>query len=168
MEPAVESSTAASPAPPDARLAGLKLDANGLIPAIIQDWKTGQVLMMAWMTRDSLARTLETGKTHFFSRSRNKLWLKGESSGHVQHVKSVATDCDQDVLLIKVEQVGAACHEGYESCFFRELERLAPDVSTPPADSTNSTSSPQVISGQASSWKVVGKLVFDPKKVYAK
>jgi phosphoribosyl-AMP cyclohydrolase len=139
-----------SPVPPEPGLASLKLDANGLIPAIIQDWKTGQVLMMAWMNRDSLARTLQTGKTHFFSRSRNKLWLKGESSGHVQHVKSVATDCDQDVLLIKVEQVGAACHEGYQSCFFRELEPL-------PAGS-----------GQEPGWKVVGNLVFDPKKVYAK
>ena len=113
----------------------------GLIPAIIQDWKTGQVLMMAWMNRDSLGRTVETGKTHFFSRSRNKLWLKGESSGHVQHVKSIATDCDKDVVLVKVEQVGAACHKGYESCFFREFEA-------------------------GKDWKVVGKRVFDPKKVY--
>jgi len=146
-----QQSSSAPPAPPDPPLAGLKLDANGLIPAIIQDHKTGQVLMMAWMNCDSLARTLETKKTHFFSRSRNKLWLKGESSGHVQHVKSVATDCDQDVLLIKVEQVGAACHEGYESCFFREMDPLVPAGS-----------------GEASGWKVVGKLVFDPKKVYAK
>src|SRR6186997_3244744 len=102
------------------QLEGLKFDASGLIPAIIQDWQTGQVLMMAWMNQDSLAKPAETGKTHFYSRSRNKLWLKGESSGHVQHVKSIATDCDQDVVLVKVEQVGAACHEGYESCFFRE------------------------------------------------
>src|SRR4051794_13054263 len=121
---------------------GLKFDTNGLIPAIIQDWKSGQVLMMAWMNRESLARTVETAKTHFFSRSRNKLWLKGESSGHVQNVKSIAVDCDQDVLLIKVEQVGAACHEGYESCFFREYAKDAPD------------------------WKVIGKKIFDPKKVY--
>src|SRR4051812_15664799 len=83
----------------DPQLEGLKFDANGLIPAIVQDWKTGQVLMMAWMNRDSLGKTVETGKTHFFSRSRNKLWLKGETSGHVQHVRSIAIDCDKDVLL---------------------------------------------------------------------
>src|SRR5690606_19458333 len=77
----------------DAQLEGLKYDANGMIPAIIQDHNTGEVLMMAWMNRESLAKTVKTGKTHFFSRSRNKLWLKGESSGHVQQVKSIATDC---------------------------------------------------------------------------
>ena len=124
-------------------LKGLKFDSKGLIPAIIQDWQSGQVLMMAWMNRDSLAATIQTGKTHFFSRSRNKLWLKGEASGHVQHVKSLATDCDQDVLLVKVEQVGAACHEGYESCFFRELDQ-----------------------GPDPDWKIVGRKVFDPEKVY--
>jgi phosphoribosyl-ATP pyrophosphohydrolase/phosphoribosyl-AMP cyclohydrolase len=99
----------------DPLLDQLKFDSNGLIPAIIQDSVTHELLMMAWMNRESLAKTIETGKTHFFSRSRNKLWLKGETSGHVQHVKSIAVDCDQDVLLIKVEQVGAACHEGYYS-----------------------------------------------------
>jgi len=125
----------------DAQLQGLKFDSNGLIPAIIQDHKTNEVLMMAWMNAAALDKTLETGKTHFFSRSRNKLWLKGETSGHVQHVKSIATDCDKDVLLVKVEQVGAACHEGYESCFFREFQ--------PGAE-----------------WKVIGKRVFDPEKVY--
>ena len=125
----------------DAPLEDLKFDAAGLIPAIVQDHKTGEVLMMAWMNRQALARTHETGKTHFFSRSRNKLWLKGETSGHVQHVKSIRVDCDQDVLLIQVEQIGAACHEGYYSCFYREFE---PDRQ----------------------WKVVGRKVFDPKAVY--
>jgi phosphoribosyl-AMP cyclohydrolase len=128
----------------DATLENLKYDANGLIPAIIQDHQTGDVLMMAWMNKDSLAKTVETGKTHFFSRSRNKLWLKGESSGHVQHVKSVSTDCDQDVLLVKVEQVGAACHEGYRTCFFREHAAGAAD------------------------WKVVGDRLVDPATVYKK
>jgi len=98
---------------------------------------------MAWMNRESLEKTIDTGKTHFFSRSRNKLWLKGERSGHVQHVKSIRLDCDGDTLLIRVEQVGAACHEGYYSCFFRERE----------ADDQ---------------WKVVGRKVFDPKTVYHK
>jgi phosphoribosyl-AMP cyclohydrolase len=127
----------------DATLQNLKYDTNGLIPAIIQDHQTSQVLMMAWMNRDSLARTVETGKTHFFSRSRNKLWLKGESSGHVQHVKSISTDCDADVLLVKVEQVGAACHEGYRTCFFREFQ-------------------------QGADWRVVGERLVDPKEVYRK
>lgn len=127
----------------DVTLQNLKYDANGLIPAIIQDHQTGEVLMMAWMNRDSLDKTIETGKTHFFSRSRNKLWLKGESSGHVQAVKSISTDCDQDVLLVKVEQIGAACHEGYRTCFFRQYEK-------------------------GKDWKVVGERLFDPNQVYGK
>lgn len=100
----------------------LRFDANGLIPAIIADYQTHQVLMMAWMNHDSLGKTLATGKTHFFSRSRNKLWMKGEESGHTQVVKSIRTDCDADVLLIDVDQTGVACHEGYRSCFFRRLD----------------------------------------------
>jgi phosphoribosyl-AMP cyclohydrolase len=101
----------------------LKFDANGLIPAIIQDERTGRVLMMAWMNRASLEKTVATGKTHFWSRSRKQFWMKGETSGHVQAVKDIALDCDGDVLLIRVEQTGAACHEGYQSCFFRSLEK---------------------------------------------
>lgn len=97
----------------------LKFNADGLVPAIVQDKADGRVLMMAWMNRTSLERTLETGFTHFWSRSRQKYWKKGESSGHVQRVLDVAVDCDGDTLLIQVEQTGAACHEGYRSCFFR-------------------------------------------------
>ncbi len=100
----------------------LKFDANGLIPAIIQEEKTGRVLMMAWMNRASLETTIATRKTHFWSRSRQKFWMKGESSGHTQTVKDIALDCDGDTLLIQVEQIGAACHEGYRSCFFRSLQ----------------------------------------------
>src|SRR5215472_13412101 len=99
----------------------LKFDKNGLIPAIVQEEKSGRVLMMAWMNRASLEKTLETGKTHFWSRSRQAFWMKGETSGHIQTVKDVAFDCDGDTLLIKVDQVGAACHEGYRSCFFRSV-----------------------------------------------
>src|SRR5436190_23432529 len=100
----------------------LKFDgATGLIPAIIQDYKTGRVLMMAWMNRASLEQTVATGKTHFWSRSRQKFWMKGESSGHTQAVKDIAFDCDGDTLLIQVEQIGAACHEGYKCCFFRSV-----------------------------------------------
>jgi phosphoribosyl-AMP cyclohydrolase len=99
----------------------LKFNAEGLIPAIIQDHANGRVLMMAWMNRASLQKTIETGKTHFWSRSRQQFWMKGETSGHVQQVRDVAFDCDGDTLLIQVEQSGAACHEGYRSCFFRSL-----------------------------------------------
>ena len=100
----------------------LKFDASGLIPAIIQEQSSGRVLMMAWMNRVSLEKTLATGKTHFWSRSRQKFWMKGESSGHTQSVKNIAFDCDGDTLLLQVEQIGAACHEGYKSCFFRSAE----------------------------------------------
>jgi len=100
----------------------LKFNADGLIPAIIQEKGTGQVLMMAWMNRDSILKTLEMKHTYFWSRSRKKFWMKGESSGHVQKVQSVAFDCDGDTLLIEVEQTGAACHEGFKSCFFREVD----------------------------------------------
>jgi phosphoribosyl-AMP cyclohydrolase len=101
----------------------LKFDAaTGLIPAIVQEQKSGRVLMMAWMNRASLEKTLETRKTHFWSRSRQKFWMKGESSGHTQAVKDIAFDCDGDTLLIQVEQIGAACHEGYKSCFFRSVQ----------------------------------------------
>jgi phosphoribosyl-AMP cyclohydrolase len=100
----------------------LKFTEDGLIPAIIQEAGTGRVLMMAWMNRASLESTLKTGKTHFWSRSRKKFWMKGEESGHTQTVKDVAFDCDGDTLLIQVDQIGAACHEGFKSCFFRSVE----------------------------------------------
>jgi phosphoribosyl-AMP cyclohydrolase len=99
----------------------LKFNADGLIPAIVQDATSGRVLMMAWMNRASLEATVTTGRTHFWSRSRQQFWIKGETSGHVQKVKDIAFDCDGDTLLIQVEQTGAACHEGYRSCFFRSL-----------------------------------------------
>lgn len=100
----------------------LKFNQDGLIPAIVQEHSTGRVLMMAWMNRGAIEKTIHTGKTHFWSRSRKKFWMKGEESGHVQTVKQIAFDCDGDTLLIQVEQVGAACHEGYHSCFFRAVE----------------------------------------------
>jgi phosphoribosyl-AMP cyclohydrolase len=120
----------------------LKYDSNGLIPAIIQDDQTGEVLMMAYMNRSSLAKTIETGKTHFWSRSRQKYWMKGESSGHTQEVVGICIDCDLDTVLIKARQTGAACHEGYHNCFFRQL------------------------SGDA--WKVIAERQFDPEKTYGK
>jgi phosphoribosyl-AMP cyclohydrolase len=99
----------------------LKFNDDGLIPAIIQENGTGRVLMMAWMNQESLEKTVETRKTWFWSRSRKKFWLKGETSGHFQLVKDIAFDCDGDTLLIQVEQSGAACHENYKSCFFRSV-----------------------------------------------
>ena len=102
-------------------LENLEFDKNGLIPAIIQDYETGQVLMLAYMNEESFKLTLTTGKTHFFSRSRQKLWLKGETSGHFQSVRQIFIDCDKDALLLKVHQEGVACHTGNRSCFYREI-----------------------------------------------
>jgi len=122
----------------------LKWDSKGLIPIIVQDETNGQILMMAWMNREALDKTLETGKIHTYSRSRGRLALKGESSRHFQHVKEVFTDCDMDVLLFKVQQDVAACHEGYRSCFFRQLD---------PA---------------SKQWNIFAQKVFDPSAVYHK
>jgi len=97
----------------------LKFDSSGLIPAIIQDVENGEVLMVAYMNLEALEKTIETGRTCFFSRSRKKLWLKGETSGHFQRVKEIRIDCDGDAILIKVHQKVGACHTGYRSCFYR-------------------------------------------------
>jgi phosphoribosyl-AMP cyclohydrolase len=119
----------------------LTFNDQGLIPAIAQDGATGEVLMMAWMNRESLARTVETGEAVYWSRSRQKLWHKGETSGNIQKVQEIRTDCDKDVLLLKIEQVGgAACHTGRRSCFSWVL-----------ADGT---------------WADDGVVVFDPKEKY--
>jgi phosphoribosyl-AMP cyclohydrolase len=106
----------------------LKFNSDGLIPAIVQEQSSGRVLMMAWMNLASLEKTMATGKTHFWSRSRQKFWMKGESSGHTQMVRDIAVDCDGDTLLIQVEQTGAACHEGYRSCFFRSVSEEGQDT----------------------------------------
>jgi phosphoribosyl-AMP cyclohydrolase len=100
---------------------GLKYDANGLIPAVIQDDANGDVLMVGYMNKEAVEATISTKRVTFWSRSRQKFWIKGETSGHFQFVKSLFVDCDQDCLLVRVEQVGAACHEGYRTCFFREV-----------------------------------------------
>jgi phosphoribosyl-AMP cyclohydrolase len=97
-------------------------DANGLLPAIVQEYQTGEILMLAYINQLAWEKTLETGKAHYWSRSRNSLWLKGESSGHVQLIKEILVDCDQDTVIYKVEQLGgAACHTGYRSCFYRKV-----------------------------------------------
>ena len=99
----------------------LRFDDRGLIPAVIQDAENGDVLMVAWMNDEAVRRTIDSGRTWFWSRSRGELWRKGDTSGHVQHVRELRYDCDGDTLLVKVDQVGAACHTGERSCFFRTL-----------------------------------------------
>lgn len=114
---------------------------GGLLPAIAQDYKTGEVLMLAFMNRESWEETLKTGKATYYSRTRNSLWVKGLTSGHIQKVKEIRVDCDNDTVLLKVDQVGgAACHKGYASCFYQKVDdgRLVTE----------------------------GKPVFDPKEVY--
>jgi len=106
----------------DSFLDGLKYDQNGLMTAVVQDHTNGEVLMVAWMDREAVRRTLTSGRTCFWSRSRRKYWVKGETSGHFQAVRRVYVDCDKDVLLVRVDQTGAACHEGYRSCFFRQVD----------------------------------------------
>ena len=114
----------------------LKFDANGLIAAITRDADSGEVLMLAWMNAEAVQQTLDTGKVHYWSRSRQALWLKGETSGHFQTVRAIRLDCDGDALLIDIDQEGAACHTGARSCFYRRLdgETLVAEVPTAPAD----------------------------------
>lgn len=102
-------------------LDSLKYDKDGLLPAVVQDDSNGDVLMVAYMNRDAVAQTLTSGRACFWSRSRQKFWIKGETSGNIQAIKSVYVDCDRDCVVVKVDQTGAACHEGYRSCFFRRI-----------------------------------------------
>ena len=105
---------------------------DGLLPAIAQDAANGEVLMLAWMNQEAFEETLRTGRAVYFSRSRGKLWRKGEESGHVQLVKSIHVDCDADTILLKVEQAGAACHDGYRSCFYREVTTAGVTITAQP------------------------------------
>jgi phosphoribosyl-AMP cyclohydrolase len=119
-------------------LAAVRFDVAGLVPAVAQQHDTGEVLMLAWMNRESLAETLATGRVCFFSRSRNALWRKGETSGQVQHLKELRVDCDGDTLLLLVDQEGVACHTGRRNCFFRavrdgELVEIAAPLISPDA-----------------------------------
>jgi phosphoribosyl-AMP cyclohydrolase len=104
---------------------------HGLIAAVAQDAASGEVLMLAWMNEDAWRATLATGEAHYFSRSRGRLWRKGETSGHVQRVRAIRLDCDADAVLLEVEQEGGACHEGYRSCFFRRLDERGSSVCSP-------------------------------------
>ena len=118
-------SGAPEPLTPQLLLAVVRFDADGLVPAIAQAHGTGEVLMLAYMSREALEETLATGRVCYWSRSRRKLWRKGESSGHTQRLVSIAVDCDGDALLLQVEQLGPACHTGARSCFFRKTEPSA-------------------------------------------
>ncbi len=119
----------------------IKFNDQGLVPAIVQDVDTGEILMVGWMNQAALHQTLETKKATFFSRSRNKMWVKGESSGHVQEVVEARVDCDQDVVLLKCKSHGPCCHVGYQSCFYRAADA-------------------------AGKLRVTEEQVFDPEKVY--
>ncbi len=126
-------------------MSGPDFDKHSLLPVIAQDFESGDVLMLAYMNREAYDETLNTGRVCYYSRSRQKLWRKGEESGNIQEVKEVFFDCDADTLLVKVNQIGgAACHEGYRSCFFRQITPSTGEVNT------------------------VGERVFDPAKVYGK
>lgn len=124
-------------------LENVKFDKDGLVCAIIQDAETSEVLMVGYMNKEALLETLTTKRTCFWSRSRQQLWRKGDTSGHIQKVKEVYIDCDGDALLFKVEQVGGACHTGFRSCFYRRVNRQG-------------------------NLSIASKKVFDPKKVYKK
>ena len=118
-------------------------NSDGLVPAIIQDVENGQVLMLGYMNREALEKSLETGITHFWSRSRQKIWMKGETSGHIQEIQEIAIDCDSDALLFRVKQVKAACHNGYRSCFYRSFSKKGEPL------------------------KAVQERVFEPEQVYS-
>ena len=123
--------------------AGLNWNEQGLLPAIAQDWETGEILMLAWMNREALELTIAEQRAIYYSRSRSALWRKGESSGNVQHLKEIRIDCDDDTVLLKIEQLGGAtCHTGHRSCFHKKIED--------------------------GSVKIIGEPVFDPKEIYGK
>lgn len=134
-----------------------KHDVNGqkLVIAVVQDYETSQVLMVAYMNKEALTKTLETGVAHYWSTSRNKLWLKGESSGNTQKVKEIFTDCDMDAVVLKVEQTGAACHEGYYSCFFREFDVEKINENKTDLEDLNEDD-----------LKIISKRLFNPEDVY--
>jgi len=123
-------------------LDSVKFDEKGLVTAVARDAETGQIVMLAYMNKEALQKTIETRTAHYYSRSRQKLWLKGESSGHTQKVQNIYIDCDGDAILIDIKQESAACHKGYFSCFYREITDLESDP------------------------KIIQERVFDPESVY--
>jgi len=152
--------------PSEAWLDELKWDEKGLIPAIAQDEKTGKIVMFAWMNRESLAMSVEMGRAVYWSRSRKKIWPKGEESGHVQKIKSIRVDCDKDVILLNIEQIGGiACHTGRESCFYFKLENnsIAPDLE-------KRTDTPIKTESQLKAtelhWQAVEPVIKNPQEIY--
>ncbi|MDX2507059.1 MAG: phosphoribosyl-AMP cyclohydrolase [Gammaproteobacteria bacterium] len=138
----------------------LKWDEQGLIPAIAQDEKSGKVLMFAWMNRESLTMTVNSGRAVYWSRSRAKLWPKGEESGHVQKIKSIRVDCDKDVILLSIEQIGAiACHTGRESCFYFALEKTDSAVQEKSFKEMSA-------SNKEPYWKAVEPVIKNPEEIY--
>ena len=130
----------------------LNMGGEDLVIAIAQDWQTNDILMVAFMNKEAVEQTLKTKKAHYYSTSRQKQWLKGESSGNVQTVKEMYIDCDADAIIMKVEQIGAACHEGYRSCFFRQL-----DIDKENIDIDNLTDD---------DIEIISERLFDPKEMY--
>ena len=130
----------------------LNMGGEDLVITIAQDWQTNEVLMVAFMNKEAVEQTLKTKKAHYYSTSRQKQWLKGESSGNVQTVKEMYIDCDADAIIMKVEQIGAACHEGYRSCFFRQL-----DIDKENIDIDNLTDD---------DIEIISERLFDPKEMY--
>lgn len=130
----------------------LNMGGEDLVIGIAQDWQTNEVLMVAFMNKEAVEQTLKTKKAHYYSTSRQKQWLKGESSGNVQTVKEMFIDCDADAIIMKVEQIGAACHEGYRSCFFKQL-----DIDKENIDIDNLTDD---------DIEIISERLFDPKEMY--
>jgi len=144
-------------------LSVIKFDSNGLVPAIAQDYENGEVLMLAYMNTEALQKTISTGKAHYYSRSRSKLWLKGETSGHVQLIKEIRYDCDADAILIKVDQKVGACHTGHRSCFYRTIdgEESKDQVFDPDMVYKNGETTPYILNKV---FKVIRKRMDDPKE----
>ncbi len=128
-----------------------EINGEKLITAIAQDYETNEILMVANMNEEALRKTIETGKAHYWSTSRNKQWLKGESSGHVQEVKEILVDCDMDAIILKIKQTGAACHEGYYSCFFRKL---------------NINNKPNILGLNNEDIEIISERLFNPEDIY--
>ena len=152
-DPKIEDLKNVEPKDEDLLNLNFRHNVNGedLVIAVAQDYETSEVLMVAFMNKEAILNTLETGNAHYWSTSRGKPWFKGESSGHIQEVKEIFTDCDKDAVLLKVKQTGAACHEGYYSCFFREIS---------PDNSSNNVNTKKY------KLKIVKDKVFEPEKVY--
>jgi phosphoribosyl-ATP pyrophosphohydrolase/phosphoribosyl-AMP cyclohydrolase len=155
---------------------GIRFDERGLVPCVMQDWRTGEVLTLAYMNEEALRRTRETGEVHFFSRSRGEIWHKGESSGNVQRVRQLRYDCDGDTVLALVEPEGPACHTGQRTCFYRDLEGSAdPGQDAPPAEGEPAPASYEALPGlertlldrqrQRPSGSYTAELLDDPPRI---